>query len=77
MPDYSESPEEIRALLETETLAYRDELHQTGDRLTVEDTRRALAAFERLVKGESMLGKVTAKQYKLAKRYYSRIVKGR
>lgn len=76
MSESSYSPDEIKALLEEETLAFRDELHRTGERLTVEDTRRALRAFERLVKGESMLGKVTAKQYKLAKRYYSRIVKG-
>lgn len=76
MSESSHSPEEVQAMLEEETLAFRDELKKTGERLTVEDTRRALAAFERLVKGESMLGKVTAKQYKLAKRYFARIMKG-
>lgn len=76
MDDFSHSPDDIQALLEEETLAFRDELKKIGESLTVEDTRKALAAFERLVKGESMLGKVTAKQYKLAKRYYARIMKG-
>ena len=78
MADSFEKPEDIRQALEEETLTFRDELmEERGETLTVEDTQRALRAFERLVNGESMLGKVTATQYRLAKRYMARVKKGK
>ena len=78
MADSFEKPEDIKEALEEETLTFRDELmEERGETLTVEDTQRALRAFERLVNGESMLGKVTATQYRLAKRYMARVKKGK
>ena len=78
MAESFDTPEEIKKALEEETLSFRDELlAERGETLTVEDTQRALRAFERLVKGESMLGKVTATQYRLARRFMRRVKKGK
>lgn len=78
MADSFEKPEDIKEALEEETLTFRDELmEERGETLTVEDTQRALRAFERLVNGESMLGTVTATQFRLAKRYMARVKKGK
>ncbi|UCD63236.1 MAG: hypothetical protein JSW34_10860 [Candidatus Zixiibacteriota bacterium] len=69
---------DAKAVLNTlikDTIHFRDKLkEETGQTLTVEDTRRALDALETHLKGESFPRDLTAEQKALAQIFIDRIV---
>ena len=74
LPDSRANPAGVMAVLVSATVEFRDALKQdTGEVLTVGDTRKALTGLEALLKGRALPDDLTDIQRRLVSLWYAKL----
>jgi hypothetical protein len=74
LPDSKANPAGVMAVLVSATVEFRDALKEdTGETLTVGDTRRALSGLEALLKGRALPDDLTDIQRRLVSVWYAKL----